>query len=292
VARVLPLLPTQPERVVVIDLERSSPALRQAHEHAEGFVINGKRTVYLTKQSAIMQKALAGAGIWDYALAITVWHEMAHLDGSDEPHAQEKEEGLWRQFVVAGLVDSRRGMAYLALLRKRRQTRLNSDLDPALRFHCNEGFSVSKCEEELARLRNVLADFDLRTLGEWTWILVRSEDWKPILRQVGRDPDSPAFTILAARQTFLEEALFDPDPLRSRTLLERFRMPLDKLLPFAVAHELAHALCREADERRTDRYATQLRQTGMTSCREHSPASRAPSVAVDPKGTVTIPGSR
>ena len=131
-------------------------------------------------------------------------------------------------------------MAYLALLRKRRQTRLNSDLDPALRFHCNEGFSVSKCEEELARLRNVLADFDLRTLGEWTWILVRSEDWKPILRQVGRDPDSPAFTILAARQTFLEEALFDPDPLRSRTLLERFRMPLDKLLPFAVAHELAH----------------------------------------------------
>jgi hypothetical protein len=138
----------------------------------------------------------------------------------------------------------------------------------ALRFHCNEGFSVSTCEEELARLRDLLAHFDLRSLGQWTWILVRSEDWKPILRQVGRDPDSPAFTILAARQTFLEEALFAPDPPRSRTFLERFSMPLEQLLPFAVAHELAHALCREANERRTDRYATQLRQTGTTSCRE------------------------
>src|SRR5262249_39944895 len=104
-------------------------------------------------------------------------------------------------------------------------TQVNSDPASAMRFHCNEGFSVRKCEEELARLRGLLADFDLRPLGEWTWVLVRSQDWKPILRQVGRDPDSPAFTILAARQTFLEEALFDADPLRGRTLLERFRMP-------------------------------------------------------------------
>ena len=66
---------------------------------------------------------------------------------------------------------------------------------------------------------DVLAGLDLARLGEWTWVLVQSRDWKPILRRVGRDPDSPAFTILDKRQTFLEEALFrpnvdrEPDPL-------------------------------------------------------------------------------
>jgi hypothetical protein len=49
---------------------------------------------------------------------------------------------------------------------------------------------------------------NLAPLGDWTWILVQSRDWKPILRRVGRDPDSPALTILEKRQTFLEEALF------------------------------------------------------------------------------------
>jgi hypothetical protein len=78
--------------------------------------------------------------------------------------------------------------------------------------------------------------------------LVRSDDWKPILRRVRRDPDSPAFTILEARQTFLEEALFHPTPGRDRTLLEKWRVPLHDLLAFAVAHELGHALCQVRDE--------------------------------------------
>ena len=90
---------------------------------------------------------------------------------------------------------------------------------------------------------------DLARLGDWTWILVRSQDWKPILRRVGRDPDSPAFTILEKRQTFLEEALFNAVPERSRTLLEKWRMPLDQLLMFAVAHELGHACARRQMKR-------------------------------------------
>ena len=49
-----------------------------------------------------------------------------------------------------------------------------------------------------------------------------------------------------------EEALFNPRPDRGRTLLAKWRMPLDELLPFAVAHELGHALCREVDERRAN----------------------------------------
>lgn len=79
---------------------------------------------------------------------------------------------------------------------------------------------------------------------------MRSEDWKPILRRVRRDPDSPAFTILEKRQTFLEEPLFVRIAGRDRTLLETWRMRLDQLLEFAVTHELGHALCRETDEAR------------------------------------------
>jgi len=117
-----------------------------------------------------------------------------------------------------------------------------------VRFYCNVGYTPSECTAHLTQLRAVLAEVDVGELGEWTWILVRSDDWKPILRRVRRDPDSPAFTMLEARQTFLEEALFHPTPGRDRTLLEKWRVPLHDLLAFAVAHELGHALCQVRDE--------------------------------------------
>jgi hypothetical protein len=137
---------------------------------------------------------------------------------------------------------------------------------PHPHFHCNTGYNVRDCDVQLKQLGGVLVGMDLAPLGDWTWILVRSQDWKPILRRVGRDPDSPAFTILEKRQTFLEEALFNAGPERSRTLLEKWRMPLDQLLAFAVAHELGHALCHETDEAKAKAYAEQLRSTGKVTC--------------------------
>jgi hypothetical protein len=137
---------------------------------------------------------------------------------------------------------------------------------PNFHFYCNTGYDLRDCNVQLKQLGDALAEMDLAPLGDWTWILVRSQDWKPILRPVGRDPDSPAFTILEKRQTFLEEALFNAGPERSRTLLEKWRMPLDQLLAFAVAHELGHALCQETDEARAKAYAEQLRRTGKVTC--------------------------
>jgi hypothetical protein len=138
---------------------------------------------------------------------------------------------------------------------------------PNLQFFCNTGYSESDCELQLRRLWDVLAKMDLTELGDWSWILVRSQDWGPILRRAGRDPDSPAFTILEKRQTFLEEAMFNTDPARSRTLLEKWRIPLDQFPKYAVVHELAHALCREADEQRARVYAVELQKTGRVRCR-------------------------
>ena len=83
---------------------------------------------------------------------------------------------------------------------------------PNLHFRCNTGYTVRDCDEQSKRLGGVLVGMELVPLGDWTWILVRSQDWKSILRRVGRDADSPAFTILEKRQTFLEEALFKAGP--------------------------------------------------------------------------------
>jgi hypothetical protein len=135
-----------------------------------------------------------------------------------------------------------------------------------MQIFCNTGYSIDSCRAHVAALRRVLSTVDVAALGEWTWVLVRSEDWQPILRRVGRDPDSPAFTILDKRQTFLEEALFVRRAGRSVTLLAKFRIPLDLLLEHAVLHELGHAICGERDEGRAHEYARQLRRGGLVTC--------------------------
>jgi len=120
VARVVRLLPRPPEKVVVVNADTSGRSLHDKLQHVEGFAIYGQRVVYLVRQSDTLQRAMKGPGIFDYALAITIWHEMAHIDGADEATARRAEEQLWTEFVVAGRVDRVRGMQYLALLKKRR----------------------------------------------------------------------------------------------------------------------------------------------------------------------------
>ena len=119
IGRALRLLPRQPEKIVLVERADGS------HEHVgkpnvEAFVNRGGRVVYLVRQGATLQATLKGPGIFDYALATVIWHEMAHIDGADEAAAQRAEEQLWMEFVLAQRVDRARGMAYLALLKRRR----------------------------------------------------------------------------------------------------------------------------------------------------------------------------
>src|ERR1700755_2711108 len=79
-------------------------------------------------------------------------------------------------------------------------------------FVCNPGYSVEPCRRQMEVLRGVLGRYPANWLGEWTWVLVRSEDWKPMKRRLRLDPDSPAFSYLGARRTFIEEALVTPVP--------------------------------------------------------------------------------
>jgi len=137
---------------------------------------------------------------------------------------------------------------------------------PAQKFVCNTGYSQTKCDEQVVILRNALANYPVARLGNWTWILVRSEDWKAILRSRSLDPNSPAFTYYPKRETFFEEALVTQVPVRSPELLLKWNRTPTDLLDLAIRHELGHALCNEPDERNAERVAKLLEQRKPVSC--------------------------
>jgi hypothetical protein len=134
------------------------------------------------------------------------------------------------------------------------------------RFVCDTGYTLEKCNEDMAVLRRALAKYPVAQLGNWTWVLVRSQDWKAILLPRGLNPDSPAFSYLEKRVTFVEEALVAEVPVRRRELLLKWRMSIGDLLNLSISHELAHGLCGEKDEAKTIDAAKSLLDGKSPSC--------------------------
>jgi hypothetical protein len=139
-------------------------------------------------------------------------------------------------------------------------------LPPPQHFVCNTGYTLQQCHQQMAVLRPLLDKYGAGHLGEWTWVLVRSQDWKTIQRP-WMDPDSPAFTVLGRRETFFEEALVSPVTLRRIELVRRWSLGTEDLLALAVTHELGHALCNEVDEWKADTYGQHLRRGESIHCR-------------------------
>jgi hypothetical protein len=119
IVRALKLLPRQPYKVLIVDSGAAQPPRHGKGQQVEAFVNHGDRVVHLVRRGVTLRQASNRGGIFDYALATVIWHEMAHIDGADEVTAQREEERLWRQFIVARRVDRVRGLQYLALLKKR-----------------------------------------------------------------------------------------------------------------------------------------------------------------------------
>lgn len=148
-------------------------------------------------------------------------------------------------------------------------SRVSTSVAPEAQQHfvCNTGYSTELCRRQMEVLRGVLGRYPVPGLGEWTWVLVRSEDWKPMKRRLRLDPDSPAFSYLARRETFVEEALVAPVPGRSAELITHWSSGIDDLLTLALTHELGHAFCNEQDEHRADAYGRSLRAGRLPCCR-------------------------
>lgn len=130
-------------------------------------------------------------------------------------------------------------------------------------FHCHTGYSLEQCLQDIARLKNILRHYPIQALGHWTWVLVRSEDWKPISQRLQLNPDSPAFTALEPRETFLDEGLFVHDAQRTSELMKEWQRSIPELLELAISHELGHALCADANEAAAQRFGEELRN-GLT----------------------------
>jgi len=154
-----------------------------------------------------------------------------------------------------------------------------SVLSPGLsnqNFYCHAGYNLADCRQEVAELKTILARYPAEELGPWTWVLVRSQDWVPISVLLGLKPESPAFTAVDQRETFLEEALFKRQGLRAAELQREWLMPREQLLDLAVTHELGHALCSEPNEAVADRFGEELRRGHRPHCRSSKVRSYTP----------------
>jgi len=146
---------------------------------------------------------------------------------------------------------------------------------PKQHFACNVGYTPRECQVAATVLRKALARYPVEALGEWRWVLVRTEDWKQILSQRGVDPNVPAFSYLPKRETFLDGSLVVGASIHGAELRAIWHMPVEDLLDFAIRHELAHALCNERDESKADRAAIALKNGTPLSCRVIEQASAA-----------------
>ena len=116
----LEALPRRPAQIVVVAAGTEPLAHEKQLRDLDGFVLAGSRIVYLRRQSETLLAAEYSGGPYVLMLAAIIWHEMAHTEGLDERHAQEREEELWKQFVQRSLVDSGVGLTYLEEMRRRR----------------------------------------------------------------------------------------------------------------------------------------------------------------------------
>ena len=121
IQRALKLLPKRPARVVIIDADLARPDVRPTLLGKDAFVTPRGTVVYVVKQSEVLRHAEAGASFLVCALAAIIWHEMAHIEGADEPEAQRREEALWTRFLLEERIDGTQALRYLDLLKKRRR---------------------------------------------------------------------------------------------------------------------------------------------------------------------------
>jgi hypothetical protein len=119
IARALRLLPRRPETVAVIDPDGATPEGRKILRKADAFITKGGRIVYVNRQSEVLEGARRGSAIHVHMLAGIIWHEMAHIQGADEPEAQRREESMWKRFLLDGRVDRVTALRYLNAMNDR-----------------------------------------------------------------------------------------------------------------------------------------------------------------------------
>jgi hypothetical protein len=155
-----------------------------------------------------------------------------------------------------------------------------------VQFFCTHNYEREACVNDAAALQRELLPYPLAQLGEWSFVLASADGWEDLVRSLGGDPVSPAFSVIEQRTTVLERSLFSANVSRNRELLLTFGVLGGALLNLAVTHELGHAICQDKDERRADDYGRELRDKRAVECPKSTvrkihllPASTWPALA-------------
>ena len=133
-------------------------------------------------------------------------------------------------------------------------------------FFCRAGYDPQTCGQRIDQLKAVLIEYPAGARKHWRWVIVPSEQWQPLVQALHLDRESPAFTNITERATFLEDALFFTQTGRTGELVQHFHIPFDQLLSAAVSHELGHAICHGGSEAMANRVAEQLRGGKYPDC--------------------------
>lgn len=139
-----------------------------------------------------------------------------------------------------------------------------------IQFLCTQDYDRQHCQEDAATLQHALASYPVDQLGSWSFVLVTSDGWKDLVRSLGGDSESPAFSISDQRMTVMERSLFFSSASRNGELLLSYGVVGPALLDLVVTHELGHAMCHSTDERQADDYGRQLRDKKPAVCSKGS----------------------
>ena len=131
---------------------------------------------------------------------------------------------------------------------------------------CTTNYDPALCLASANRLAKVLQHYPTTQLGDWKFVVASSEHWQQIVKALGGDPESPAFTELTAHVTVLEDALFETADLRRAGLAQRYGQTISGLLDYAVSHEMGHAICQVHDEKLAEAYGRGLRMGTTPVC--------------------------
>ena len=151
-----------------------------------------------------------------------------------------------------------------------------TSLPHAISFSCTTDYDPSQCLTSVALLAKVLERYPTERMGQWTFVLAGSARWRQTIKQLGGDPESPAFSELSAHVTVFEEELFESVDSRQSMVARRFGVPPASILDYAVTHELGHAICGELQEKLAEKYGLDLRRGIGPTCATNRKRSMAP----------------
>jgi hypothetical protein len=158
----------------------------------------------------------------------------------------------------------------------------NGSTPNTVQFLCSQKYDRAECVKDASALRQAIAPYPAQLLGEWSFVLVPTDEWKALVRGQGGDPVSPAFSMLDQRLTLLDGSLFVASAGRNKELLERFGKIGPQLVNLAITHEMGHGICQETNERRADDYGKELRDGQVPDCSK-TPSAKATTVAQHPR---------